>query len=128
MIWCTKIHTHPRWKWQLSYIVSWLLKIVAYHWSFASSKFSSSFSSTSVSSSISSRCIVLGLLFILRGTIMWLRGIVLQLPSVMLLFQNVILLLQSVILLLCSVIRGWYLVKMWCNFLGHHFCLHPISR
>jgi hypothetical protein len=127
MIWCTKRHTRPRWKWKLSCIVSWLLTVVAYHWFFASSKASSSSSSTSLSRSISSRCIVLGPLVILSGTIVWLRSIVLQLHSVMLLLHNVILLLHSVIILLHSVIWGWYLVKMWCNFLGHHLCMHPIS-
>jgi hypothetical protein len=106
---CTTIHTCDRWKLELYCIVSWLLKVMAYHQSSTSSKASS----TSISSLISSRCVVLWHLIILCEIILWLCGIVLQ--------------LRNVILLWHSVIWGWYLVKLWCNFPCHHLFLHPIS-
>jgi hypothetical protein len=119
MIRCTTIHTSHWWKCTFSFIVSWLLTVVTYHWSSTSSKTSSFSSSTSLSRSIPSWCIILRRLVILCGVVVGLQCVVLWLRHVICLFHNIILLLRSVV-------WCWYLVKKRCVFPDHHFFLHPI--
>jgi hypothetical protein len=106
MVCYTTIHACRRWKWTFPCIVSYTLIVMAYYWTFSSSKSSSTSSSTSASSSFSSWCIILRHLIILHEVILWLHVIILR---------------------LCSVVWRWYLVELRCILSCHHFLMHPIG-